>query len=135
MNLVDAGLFAQLCLAAAAILLAVFAPVGHRNLAAGIGVAALGVVGAATGVTALLGVQGAGLRVPLALPGFDAIDPLTLAPDRLGGFFLAIVGVVVAVAAVFGIGYAHGPVASRTGWTAFAAFALGMQLFRPLGTH
>jgi len=133
MNLVDAGLFAQLCLAAAAILLAVFAPVGHRNLAAGIGVAALGVVGAATGVTALLGVQGAGLRVPLALPGFDAIDPLTLAPDRLGGFFLAIVGVVVAVAAVFGIGYAHGPVASRTGWTAFAAFALGMQLVPSAG--
>ena len=133
MNLVDAGLLAQLCLAAVAVLLALVVPARHRNLAAGIGTAALGLFGAATGVTALLGVQGAGLQVPLALPGFDAIDPLTLAPDRLGGLFLAIVGVVVAVAAAFGIGYAHGPVASRTGWTAFATFALGMQLVPSAG--
>ncbi len=41
---------------------------------------------------------------------------------------MALAGVVVALAALFGIGYAHGPAASRTGWTAFAVFAVGMQL-------
>ena len=51
-----------------------------------------------------------------------------LAPDQLGGVFLALAGAVGAVAALYGIGYATGAAASRTGWAAFAVFLLGMQM-------
>ena len=51
-----------------------------------------------------------------------------MAPDRLGGVFMALAGAVAAVTAVYGIGYATGPAASRSGWAAFAVFILGMQL-------
>ncbi|MFZ0531431.1 MAG: proton-conducting transporter membrane subunit, partial [Propionicimonas sp.] len=74
------------------------------------------------------GVAGTGLEFPLALPGFDAFGPLTLAPDRLGGVFMVLAGAVVAMSALFGIGYAHGAAASSTGWTALAVFAVGLQL-------
>lgn len=37
-------------------------------------------------------------------------------------------GAVIALSALFGIGYAHGPAASRTGWVAFAGFAVGVLL-------
>ena len=69
-----------------------------------------------------------GLRVPIALPLQAPLDPLLLAPDELGGVFLLVAGSVVAITAVYGIGYASGPAASRSGWAAFAVFALGMQL-------
>ena len=36
------------------------------------------------------------------------LGPLVLAPDPLGGLFLALAGAVGALAALFGIGYAHG---------------------------
>ena len=61
--------------------------------------------------------SGRQLPLPLALP----LEPLVLAPDRLGGLFMALAGVVVSLAALFGIGYASGPAASRTGWTSTAA--------------
>ena len=72
--------------------------------------------------------MGGGLQIPVALPLATPLQPLVLAPDRLGGLFMALAGVVVALTALFGIGYASGPSASRTGWTAFAGFAVGMQL-------
>ena len=34
---------------------------------------------------------------------------------------------------MYGIGYASGPAASRTGWAAFAVFLLGMQLVPAAG--
>lgn len=126
-SLLDAGLQAHFALAAIAVLCAVAVPAKARNLAAGVAVMALGVAGVVTGVAALLGATGSGLAIPWAL-GFAGLDPLSLAPDRLGGVFGILAGAVVAVSALFGIGYAHGPVASRTGWTAFAVFALGLQL-------
>ena len=66
--------------------------------------------------------------MPIALPLQAPLDPLLLAPDALGGVFLLLAGCVVAVTAVYGIGYASGAAASRSGWAAFAVFALGMQL-------
>ncbi|HSO02899.1 MAG TPA: proton-conducting transporter membrane subunit, partial [Candidatus Limnocylindrales bacterium] len=69
-----------------------------------------------------------GLQVPLALPLQAPLDPLLLAPDEVGGVFLLLAGSVVAVTALYGIGYASGAAASRSGWAAFAVFALGMQL-------
>ena len=127
-NLVDAGLIAQLLLGALAILGALVVPDRLRNVVAGAAVAAVGIAAAVTGVAALLGVVGAGLQIPVALPLVAPLEPLLLAPDRLGGLFVAMAGVVVALAALFGIGYASGAAASRTGWTAFAVFAIGMQL-------
>lgn len=125
---VDIGLLAQLLLAAVAILAAVVAPVRLRNLCAGGILVAGGVTAAATGAAALLGGTGVGIRIPVALPLTAPLEPLLLAPDRLGGLFMALAGTVVALAALFAVGYAHGPAASRTGWTAFAVFAVGMQL-------
>ncbi len=125
---VDAGLLAQLLLGALAILAAVTVTARWRSVAAGTAVVAAGLAAAATGIAALLGAQGSGLRIPIALTVTAPLDPLVLAPDRLGGLFMALAGVVVALAALFGIGYAHGPAASRTGWTAFAVFAVGMQV-------
>jgi hydrogenase-4 component B len=127
-NLVDAGLLAQLVLAALAVVAAVCVPSRSRNVVAGALIFAGGAAAALTGSTALLGGSGTGLQVPVALPLAAPFDPLLLAPDELGGLFMALAGVVVALAALFGIGYVHGAAASRTGWTAFAVFAVGMQL-------
>lgn len=127
-NLVDAGLLAQLLLGGLAVVAAVVVQPRLRSLAAGAAVVSAGVAAAVTGTAALLGVVGEGLQIPLALPLAAPLESLLLAPDRLGGLFMAIAGGVVALAALFGIGYAHGPAASRTGWTAFAVFAVGMQL-------
>jgi formate hydrogenlyase subunit 3/multisubunit Na+/H+ antiporter MnhD subunit len=125
---VDAGLLAQLTLGALAVAAAILAPARARNLTAGAAVAATGLAAAVTGIAALLGGAGVGVAVPTALPLVAPLQPLVLSPDRLGGLFMALAGVVVVLAALFGIGYAHGPAASRTGWTAFAVFAVGMQL-------
>jgi formate hydrogenlyase subunit 3/multisubunit Na+/H+ antiporter MnhD subunit len=125
---VDLGVLVQLLFGALAIVGAVVAPTRVRNVVAGSAVVAAGIAAAVTGTAALLGAQAAGLQIPIALPLTAPLEPLLLAPDRLGGLFMALAGVVVALAALFGIGYAHGPAASRTGWTAFAVFAVGMQL-------
>ena len=127
-NLVDAGLLAQLLLGALAVVVAVVAPARQRNLLAGALIVTAGIAAAVTGSAALLGEAGTGLQVPVALPLTAPLEPLVLAPDQLGGLFMALAGIVVALAALFGIGYANGPAASRTGWTAFAVFAVGMQL-------
>ena len=57
----------------------------------------IGIAGAVTGALALGGGRGS-LTVPMALP----FDPVVLAPDRLGGFFMVVAGVVGAVAALYG---------------------------------
>jgi hydrogenase-4 component B len=126
--LVDAGLLAQLGFAAVAVMLAVALTGRARSIAAGLSVSAGGVAAVVSGGAALSGQVGAGLPIPIALPLVAGIDPLVLAPDRLGGFFMVLAGAVIALAALFGIGYAHGPAGSRTGWSAFALFAVGVQL-------
>ncbi|HRA75097.1 MAG TPA: proton-conducting transporter membrane subunit [Propionicimonas sp.] len=128
MNLVDLGILAQLGLGLLAITLAVAVPAAHRNLAAGSAVVAVGGAAALSGTAALLGGSGTGLSVPIALPLIAGLEPLQLSPDPLGGLFMLLAGVVVALSALFGIGYAHGPAASRTGWAALAGFAVGLQL-------
>lgn len=136
---VAGGLVAQLVLACLAVVAAFTVPrEAARNVVAGTGVALLGVAGLVTGVVALTGNgTGTGLVVPSTLPLAAPLEALSLGPDPLGGVFVALAGGVVAVAALFGIGYAHGPAASRTAWAAFALFALGMQLVpaaRDVGT-
>lgn len=128
MNLVDAGLSGLLIAGAAAIVAAVVLRGRARNVIAGLAVMAVGGFAVAAGVAALAGGVGTGLAIPLSLPLVGGLDPLLLAPDRLGGFFLLLAGLVIAISALFGIGYAHGAAASRTGWTGFAVFAVGVTL-------
>jgi formate hydrogenlyase subunit 3/multisubunit Na+/H+ antiporter MnhD subunit len=126
---VSSGLVSQLVLAGVAIVLAVIAPAGRRSLLAGSACSALGVAGVVTGLAAMAGTGPVpGIQIPVALPLDVPMEPLVLAPDQLGGVFLALAGAVGAVAALYGIGYATGAAASRTGWAAFAVFLLGMQL-------
>ena len=127
MNAVEVGLLAQLGLTAVAVAAAILAPPHRRSVLAGTACAALGLAGVVTGVAAMAGTSGS-VRLPVALPLGPTLDPLVLAPLRLGGVFLIVAGGVGALAAVFGIDYASGPGASRTGWAAFAVFLGGMQL-------
>lgn len=117
------GLTAQLGLVVIAVIAAILAPARHRALLCGLAVTGIGVAGATTGYLALTGHHGT-LTVPVALP----IDPVTLSPTPLGGFFMLVIGAVAAIAAVYAIGYVHGPAASRTSWIALAVFVMSMQL-------
>jgi formate hydrogenlyase subunit 3/multisubunit Na+/H+ antiporter MnhD subunit len=128
MTLIEVGLYGLLGSGALAVVGAIVLSRRARNIVAGLLVMAVGVFAAGTGLAALLGVVGPGLEIPVAVPLVGGLDPLVLAPDRLGGFFLLLAGVVIAASALFGIGYAHGPAASRTGWTGFAVFAVGVVL-------
>jgi hydrogenase-4 component B len=92
-------------------------------VACGLAVAGIGVAGAVTGGLALVGGTGR-VRLPLALP----LDPVVLAPTPLGGLFMLVAGCVGAIAAVYAIGYVHGPAAAPMSWIAFATFLLAMQL-------
>lgn len=127
-----AWIWTQLTLAGVAALAALAVPARWRSAAAGSAVALQGVAGV---VTAVLVLDGGSARVELAPDGLPlaALGSLTLAPDALGAFFLLVVSAVAAVAAVFGVGYAHGAVASRTGWLAFTTFVLGLQLVPQAG--
>lgn len=123
MTLVEAGLLGQLGLGAVAALLAVVVPERARTLTSGLACVVLALAGAVTGGLALAGDRG-DLTLSTALPQVS----LTLGPDRLGGVFILVVSVVGVLVSVFGIGYATGPAASRTGWASLALFLLGMQL-------
>ncbi|HRC40020.1 proton-conducting transporter membrane subunit [Nostocoides sp.] len=128
MSGVSGGIAAQLLAAGGTVLVAILAPARLRSLLAGSACVALGIAGVATGLVAMFGAGGAGLRIPVALPLGVSVEPLVLAPDRLGGVFMALAGAVAAVTSLYGIGYARGAAASRSGWAAFAVFAVGMQL-------
>ncbi len=128
MTLVQGGLLAQLVLTCVAVVTAVFIVPRRRATVAGSSVVGIGIAGAVTGAFALGGGHGS-LTVPTALP----FDPVVLAPDRLGGFFMVVAGLVGAVAALYGIGYVQGPAASRTSWSAMALFLLALQLVPAAG--
>jgi hydrogenase-4 component B len=117
------GLLAQLALLLITIALALAVPARYRATATGLAVAGIGALGAATGALALSGHQGQ-VVIPVSLP----FGPLTLSPTPLGGFFMLVIGAVGMIAAVYAIGYVHGPSASRTSWTALAVFLTSMQL-------
>jgi formate hydrogenlyase subunit 3/multisubunit Na+/H+ antiporter MnhD subunit len=118
----------QLVLTLAAVGVATLTPPSWRNPLAGMLIAAQGLAGVIAGVLVLGGSAGS-LTIPTALPRVD----LVLAPSPLGAFFLVLSSGVLVVAAVFGIGYAHGAAASRSGWSALAVFGAGMQLVAMAG--
>jgi hydrogenase-4 component B len=124
-NVVHAGLLAQLVLAGLAVVMAVCLRTERaRALAAGSVLALLAGAGVLTGALTMGGHKGA-LTLPIALP----MGPVTLAPDRLGGVFMLVASAVGVLVAVFAVGYARsGPAASRTSWAALAVFEVAMQL-------
>lgn len=114
-----------LATAALAIVVPWVTPARVRSAASGAASAVFGLAGCWVGVQALVG-TGAGVAVPIALPDGLGLAPITFAPSPLGGVFMIVAGAVGACAALFGIGYAHGAAASRTAWSAYAVFVLGM---------
>lgn len=123
MTAVELGLVSQSLLAALAVTVAVLAPPARRGLLAGAATVLLASSGAVTGILVLAGGRGR-IELPSALPLAD----VALDPEPLGGFFMLIAGGVGAVAALYAIGYAHGPAASRTAWAALPAFLVALQL-------
>jgi hydrogenase-4 component B len=122
MSVVQAGQLAQLAVAGLGVLAVATMPDRRRGpVAAGAGIA-LGLAGLLTGAAAWGGGSGA-LLVRTVLPG----GALSFAPDRLGGAFLVMVSLVGAVAAGWAGAGAFGPAASRTGWSAYLLFLLGLQ--------
>ena len=119
MNPVEVGLLAQGVL----LCLAVLGALAGLRLVAALATAGIGIAAIVTGSLVLAGQQG-GWFLNTALP----IAPLTVSPTPLGALFMIIVGAVGAVAAVYAIGYAHGPADSRTAWTMLAVFIAGMLL-------
>lgn len=120
--MIRAGLLSQLALMIIAIALSIAVPARHRARATGTAVAGIGLVGAATGILALTGREGI-VEIPVSLP----MGPVSLSPTPLGGLFMLVIGTVGAIAAVYAIGYVHGPSASRTSWVALAVFLASMQ--------
>ncbi|MBF4766247.1 hydrogenase 4 subunit B [Nocardioides agariphilus] len=128
MTPVELALDTQLVLVLAGVVAAIAAPPRLRSLLAGVLSALLGLAGVLTGAWALAGRHGV-VELPTAL----SLGPVTLDPTPLGGFFMVVAGAVGAVAAVFAIGYASGPAASRTSWVALAVFLGAMQLVPAAG--
>ena len=122
-NGLEAGLLLQLGLGALAVLTALTAAPSLRSRAVGILCTLIAVTGFLTGLGAMLGATG-GLRISIALP----LDPLLLAPDRLGGLFMLIVSGVGILVSLYSMSSTHGPDASRTAWVAMPVFLVGMQL-------
>ena len=127
------GLVTVMTLTGLAVVLAFVVPQRYRSLASGGASMGIGIAGIFTGIAAMTSVPKAVLVIPIAIPGGLGLDPLLLSPTPLGGVFCVVVGAVGAVAALYGIGYAHGPAASRTGWSAFAVFLLGMLIVAAAG--
>lgn len=123
MNWLEFALVAQAGLALLAIIEALLLPERQRAFWCGLTVSAIGIFGMLAGVESLSGVTGQ-IKISLALP----IGPMVLAPQHLGALFMVVVGAVGAVSAIYAIGYAHGPVNSRTSWIALALFLTAMQL-------
>lgn len=124
-----ASLTAQLVLSVVAVVAATAASSDRtRNALSGAALALLGGAGVASGALALGGATGT-VQVSTALDGVT----VGWGPTPLGGLFTLVAGAVTVLAAVYGIGYAHGAAASRTAWTALVVFVLGMQLV-PLAT-
>ncbi len=128
MNAVAWGLLAQAALAACAVVLAVATRGRVRTVLAGLSCALVAGAGVVTGALALGG-RTVVVRVATALP----LPPAVIAPDRLGGLLMLLVGAVGVLASLYAIGYVHGASASRTQWAALALFLLGMQLVPAAG--
>ncbi len=128
MNPVGFGLVGAVLAAVATAVAAVALPRGPRPAAVGAGTAAVGLLGMLAGIAALLGTSWSA-----DLPGLLPLTGVVLVVDPLGGVFLAVGGAVVAVAAVYGIGYSAHGLDGRTVQAALPAFALSLLLVPAAG--
>ena len=104
---IASGLAAATGLAGLGVLAAVVTPRRARPAVVGVCTAAVGVAGVTVGVAAMLGE-----RFAASIPSLLPLAGVHLAVDALGGLFVAVAGGVIAIAALYGIGYAghgHGP--------------------------
>ncbi|HVT69277.1 MAG TPA: proton-conducting transporter membrane subunit [Trebonia sp.] len=122
-NLAEAALAAAAGLAGAAAVTALCAPVRVRVPLAGALSALLGVAGAVAGGAALAG-QTFTARMPDLLP----LAGIHLGVDALSGVFLAVAGLVVVAASVYGIGYAAGSGRSRAAQALWPLFGFSLLL-------
>ncbi|MFG2043871.1 proton-conducting transporter membrane subunit [Dactylosporangium sp. NPDC048998] len=125
MNVIASALAAGCVLAAAGVLAALCAPARARPGLVGAATAGIGLAGLVAGVAALRG-QAFTARLPGLLP----LTGVQLGLDPLGGWFIAVTGGVLAVTALYGIGYAghgHGP-SGRAVQSALPVFALALLL-------
>jgi formate hydrogenlyase subunit 3/multisubunit Na+/H+ antiporter MnhD subunit len=125
MNLIATALAALCGLAGAGVLAACVAPGRFRDMLVGAATAGVGLAGLVAGIAAV-----SGARFDARLPDLLPLAGVRVGVDPLGGWFLAVVGGVVAVAAVYGIGYAgggHHP-AGRGVQAALPVFAAAMLL-------
>lgn len=107
MNVIGWALAGACGLAGLGVLAALVVPARVRPAVVGACTAAIGVAGLLAGVAALSG-RVFQARVPALLPLAGA----SIAVDPLGGLFVAVTGAVIALTAIYGIGYAghgHGP--------------------------
>ena len=124
-DVIGSFLLAALGLAALAMAVAVAVPGRARPAIVGVLTAAGGVAGVGVGAAAMAGV-GYSLDLPWLLP----LAGVSLRVDALGGLFVAVSGAVVAVAAVYGVGYAsrgHGS-GGRGVLVALPVFAVALLL-------
>ncbi|MBW0118024.1 proton-conducting transporter transmembrane domain-containing protein [Pseudonocardia abyssalis] len=128
MNPVGAGLSGAVLAAVLTVLAAVVVPRGPRPVCAGAGTVAVGLLGALAGVAAVLGTPWSA-----ELPDLLPLTGVVLAVDPLGGVFLAVGGAVVAVSAVYGIGYTRHALDGRAVQAAFPLFALSLLLVPAAG--
>jgi formate hydrogenlyase subunit 3/multisubunit Na+/H+ antiporter MnhD subunit len=125
MNPIGAALSAATGLTGLAVLAALAVPARARAGVVGVCSAGIGLGGLVAGVGALAG-DGFVADLPWLLP----LAGVRLAVDALGGLFMAVAGGVVAVAALYGIGYAghgHGP-SGRGVQVALPVFAWALLL-------
>ena len=131
MNVIASALAVACGLAGLGVLAAVVSPVRARPALVGVATAGIGVAGLVAGIAALRG-DVFEARLPALLP----LSGVSIAVDALGGWFVAVTGAVVAVAALYGIGYAghgHGP-AARGVQAALPVFAGALLLVPAAGS-
>ena len=129
MNIGQGGLWAASLLLPLAIAAAWLAPDRWRSQLTGGLVALMGLAGVVMGVAVIAG-QSVSATVPLSLP----LPAMTIAPDALGGYFIVVIGLVGAVTAWYGMGYArHSPAGSPLMWTAFAGLVASLLLVPACG--
>ncbi len=110
-------------LAGAAIAITVLAPAAARVRLVGVVSAVMGVGGMVAGGAAL-----AGHSYAAHLPNLLPLAGIYLQVDALSGVFLAVTGAVVAVASVYGIGYASGSGRGRAAQALWPLFAFSLLL-------
>jgi formate hydrogenlyase subunit 3/multisubunit Na+/H+ antiporter MnhD subunit len=130
-NVIGWALAGAGALAGLGVLAAVFSPRRVRSSLVGTATMGIGVAGLVAGIAALSG-QSFQARLVGVLP----LGTAQVALDPLGGWFVAVTGGVLAVAALYGIGYAghgHGP-SGRAVLAALPVFAVALLLVPAAGS-